>query len=170
MVTFTARTIITTITTTTVAAAVMATITVMNWLEFYGEGAAALTLGDRATISNMAPEYGATAAMFYIDQQTIDYLKLTGREDQQVQLVENHAKVSGLWGDSLKGAQYERNLSFDLSSVVRNMAGPSNPRTSLPPPAGPAAARCQGEPAMVRAMRRPVPAVRRWGRDQNTAA
>ena len=101
------------------------------WLEFYGEGAAALTLGDRATISNMAPEYGATAAMFYIDQQTIDYLKLTGREDQQVQLVENYAKVSGLWGDSLKGAQYERNLSFDLSCVVRNMAGPSNPHARV---------------------------------------
>lgn len=101
------------------------------WLEFFGEGAAALTLGDRATISNMAPEYGATAAMFYIDQQTIDYLKLTGREDQQVQLVENYAKVSGLWGDSLKGAQYERSLSFDLSSVVRNMAGPSNPHARV---------------------------------------
>lgn len=101
------------------------------WLEFYGEGAAALTLGDRATISNMAPEYGATAAMFYIDQQTIDYLKLTGREDQQVQLVENYAKVTGLWGDSLKGAQYERNLSFDLSCVVRNMAGPSNPHARV---------------------------------------
>ena len=101
------------------------------WLEFYGEGAAALTLGDRATISNMAPEYGATAAMFYIDQQTIDYLKLTGREDQQVQLVENYAKVSGLWGDSLKDTQYERNLSFDLSSVVRNMAGPSNPHARV---------------------------------------
>ncbi len=101
------------------------------WLEFFGEGAAALTLGDRATISNMAPEYGATAAMFYIDQQTIDYLKLTGREDQQVQLVENYAKASGLWGDSLKGAQYERNLSFDLSSVVRNMAGPSNPHARV---------------------------------------
>ncbi|MBM1203483.1 MULTISPECIES: Fe/S-dependent 2-methylisocitrate dehydratase AcnD [Pseudomonas] len=101
------------------------------WLEFFGEGAAALTLGDRATISNMAPEYGATAAMFYIDQQTIDYLKLTGREDQQVQLVENYARVSGLWGDSLKGAQYERSLSFDLSSVVRNMAGPSNPHARV---------------------------------------
>ncbi|MQT55796.1 Fe/S-dependent 2-methylisocitrate dehydratase AcnD [Pseudomonas sp. FSL R10-0399] len=101
------------------------------WLEFYGEGAAALTLGDRATISNMAPEYGATAAMFYIDQQTIDYLKLTGREDQQVQLVEHYAKVNGLWADSLKGAQYERNLSFDLSSVVRNMAGPSNPHARV---------------------------------------
>ncbi|MFJ7884948.1 Fe/S-dependent 2-methylisocitrate dehydratase AcnD [Pseudomonas sp. NPDC096917] len=101
------------------------------WLEFFGEGAAALTLGDRATISNMAPEYGATAAMFFIDQQTIDYLKLTGREDQQVQLVENYAKVSGLWAESLKGAQYERGLSFDLSSVVRNMAGPSNPHARV---------------------------------------
>ena len=101
------------------------------WLEFFGEGAAALTLGDRATISNMAPEYGATAAMFYIDQQTIDYLKLTGREDQQVQLVESYAKLTGLWGDSLKGAQYERGLSFDLSSVVRNMAGPSNPHARV---------------------------------------
>ncbi|UVL47855.1 Fe/S-dependent 2-methylisocitrate dehydratase AcnD [Pseudomonas moraviensis] len=101
------------------------------WLEFFGEGAAALTLGDRATISNMAPEYGATAAMFYIDQQTIDYLKLTGREDQQVQLVEQYAKLTGLWADSLKGAQYERGLTFDLSSVVRSMAGPSNPHARV---------------------------------------
>ncbi|MCU7250491.1 Fe/S-dependent 2-methylisocitrate dehydratase AcnD [Pseudomonas koreensis] len=101
------------------------------WLEFFGEGASALTLGDRATISNMAPEYGATAAMFYIDQQTIDYLKLTGREDQQVQLVEQYAKTTGLWADSLKDAQYERGLTFDLSSVVRNMAGPSNPHARV---------------------------------------
>jgi len=101
------------------------------WLEFFGEGASALTLGDRATISNMAPEYGATAAMFYIDQQTIDYLKLTGREDEQVQLVENFAKHTGLWADSLKSAQYERGLSFNLSSVVRNMAGPSNPHARV---------------------------------------
>ncbi|MHC8386425.1 Fe/S-dependent 2-methylisocitrate dehydratase AcnD [Pseudomonas sp. LB3P14] len=101
------------------------------WLEFFGEGAAALTLGDRATISNMAPEYGATAAMFYIDQQTIDYLKLTGREDEQVQLVEQYAKTTGLWADSLKNAQYERGLTFNLSSVVRNMAGPSNPHARV---------------------------------------
>ncbi|SEN54752.1 aconitase /2-methylcitrate dehydratase (trans-methylaconitate-forming) [Pseudomonas sp. ok272] len=101
------------------------------WLEFFGEGAAKLTLGDRATISNMAPEYGATAAMFYIDQQTIDYLKLTGREDEQVRLVEQYAKQTGLWADSLKGAQYERGLRFDLSSVVRNMAGPSNPHARV---------------------------------------
>jgi len=100
---------------------------VSSYLEFYGEGASHLTLGDRATISNMTPEFGATAAMFYIDQQTIDYLKLTGREDQQVKLVETYAKQSGLWADSLQNAEYERALTFDLSSVVRNIAGPSNP-------------------------------------------
>ena len=101
------------------------------YLEFFGEGAASLTLGDRATISNMTPEYGATAAMFYIDQQTIDYLRLTGRDDEQVALVENYAKTTGLWADSLEGAEYERVLKFDLSSVVRNMAGPSNPHARL---------------------------------------
>ena len=97
------------------------------YLEFRGEGAAALTLGDRATISNMAPEYGATAAMFFIDDMTLDYLRLTGREDAQVALVETYAKTTGLWADALKDAQYERTLHFDLSTVVRNMAGPSNP-------------------------------------------
>ncbi|NWB92904.1 Fe/S-dependent 2-methylisocitrate dehydratase AcnD [Pseudomonas agarici] len=101
------------------------------WLEFFGEGAGALTLGDRATISNMAPEYGATAAMFFIDQQTIDYLKLTGREDTQVRLVESYAKHTGLWADSLRSARYERGVRFDLSSVVRNMAGPSNPHARV---------------------------------------
>ncbi len=101
------------------------------YLEFYGEGARALTLGDRATISNMAPEYGATAAMFAIDEQTIQYLKLTGRSDEQVALVETYAKVAGLWADSLAKAEYERVLKFDLSSVVRNMAGPSNPHARV---------------------------------------
>jgi iron-sulfur-dependent 2-methylisocitrate dehydratase len=101
------------------------------WLEFFGEGAASLTIGDRATISNMTPEYGATAGLFYIDEQTIDYLKLTGREAQQVALVENYAKTAGLWADTLKQAEYERVLSFDLSTVGRNMAGPSNPHALL---------------------------------------
>ncbi|AZQ12288.1 Fe/S-dependent 2-methylisocitrate dehydratase AcnD [Shewanella khirikhana] len=101
------------------------------YLEFFGEGAKALTLGDRATISNMTPEYGATAAMFYIDEQTIDYLRLTGRDEQQVQLVENYAKTTGLWADAMTGADYGRVLTFDLSSVVRNMAGPSNPHARL---------------------------------------
>ena len=97
------------------------------YLEFFGEGASSLTIGDRATISNMTPEYGATAAMFYIDEQTIDYLKLTGREPEQVDLVEKFAKETGLWATEMTEAQYERVLEFDLSTVVRNVAGPSNP-------------------------------------------
>ena len=105
---------------------------VSAWLEFFGEGAADLTIGDRATISNMTPEYGASAGMFYIDQQTIDYLKLTGRTPEQVALVENYARITGLWADGMQGAEYERVLEFDLSSVVRNMAGPSNPHRRLP--------------------------------------
>ncbi|MED5596149.1 Fe/S-dependent 2-methylisocitrate dehydratase AcnD [Janthinobacterium sp. P210006] len=105
---------------------------VSSYLEFFGEGASHLTLGDRATISNMAPEFGATAAMFYIDAQTIKYLKLTGRDDELVKLVELYAKETGLWADSLADAQYERVLSFDLSSVVRNIAGPSNPHNRVP--------------------------------------
>jgi len=104
---------------------------VSSYLEFYGEGTKHLTLGDRATISNMTPEYGATAAMFYIDKQTIDYLTLTGREDDQVKLVEQYAKHTGLWADDLVTAEYERVLSFDLSSVGRNIAGPSNPHSRV---------------------------------------
>ena len=104
---------------------------VSSYLEFYGEGAEALTVGDRATISNMTPEFGATAAMFFIDQQTIDYLKLTGREDEQVKLVETYAKATGLWADDLVTAEYERVLQFDLSSVGRNIAGPSNPHAKV---------------------------------------
>ena len=97
------------------------------WLEFFGPGARTLTVGDRATISNMTPEYGATAAMFHIDEQTIDYLKLTGREDAHVKLVEDYARHTGLWADDMAGAEYERVLEFDLSQVVRNVAGPSSP-------------------------------------------
>ncbi|NVK57665.1 MAG: Fe/S-dependent 2-methylisocitrate dehydratase AcnD [Alteromonadaceae bacterium] len=104
---------------------------VSAYLEFYGTGAAHLTLGDRATISNMTPEYGATAAMFYIDEQTLEYLTLTGRTAQQVELVETYAKQAGLWADTLTNAEYERVLHFDLSSVTRNMAGPSNPHARL---------------------------------------
>jgi iron-sulfur-dependent 2-methylisocitrate dehydratase len=105
---------------------------VSAYLEFYGAGAASLTLGDRATISNMAPEYGATAAMFSIDDQTINYLKLTGRDDELVKLVELYAKETGLWSDTLANVEYERTLQFDLSSVVRNIAGPSNPHKRVP--------------------------------------
>jgi aconitate hydratase len=105
---------------------------VSSYLEFFGAGAANLTLGDRATISNMAPEYGATAAMFAIDEQTIKYLKLTGRDDELVKLVETYAKETGLWADTLANVEYERTLQFDLSTVVRNIAGPSNPHKRVP--------------------------------------
>lgn len=105
---------------------------VSAYLEFFGDGAVDLTIGDRATISNMTPEFGASAGMFYIDKQTIDYLKLTGRDAAQVALVENYAKTTGLWADSLVNAEYERVIEFDLSTVVRNMAGPSNPHRRLP--------------------------------------
>jgi aconitate hydratase len=105
---------------------------VSSYLEFFGEGATSLTIGDRATISNMTPEFGASAALFFIDEQTIDYLKLTGREAEQIELVETYAKETGLWADSLSSAEYERVLTFDLSSVVRNIAGPSNPHRRVP--------------------------------------
>ncbi len=102
------------------------------YVEFFGEGADSLSIGDRATISNMCPEYGATAALFFIDAQTTAYLRLTDRSPEQVQLVETYAKAAGFWADDLKTAEYERVLAFDLSSVVRNMAGPSNPHRRLP--------------------------------------
>lgn len=104
---------------------------VSTYLEFFGEGTQHLTLGDRATIANMTPEYGATAAMFYIDQHTLDYMRLTGREDNQVELVEQYAKHTGLWADDLKTAEYERVLTFDLSLIGRNIAGPSNPHSRV---------------------------------------
>ncbi|MBY6196801.1 Fe/S-dependent 2-methylisocitrate dehydratase AcnD [Vibrio hangzhouensis] len=105
---------------------------VSSYLEFFGEGTKGLTIGDRATISNMTPEYGASAGMFYIDEQTINYLKLTGRDEEQVKLVETYARHTGLWANDLQHADYERVLEFDLSQVERTLAGPSNPHRRLP--------------------------------------
>ncbi|MFX4217362.1 Fe/S-dependent 2-methylisocitrate dehydratase AcnD [Aliarcobacter butzleri] len=102
------------------------------YLEFYGSGIKYLDLGDRATISNMTPEYGASAAMFAIDNRTIDYLKITGREAKQVELVEKYAKANGLWADFLNEATYARTLKFDLSTVTRSLAGPSKPHKLVP--------------------------------------
>lgn len=101
------------------------------YLEFFGEGADSLSVGDRATIANMTPEYGATAGLFYIDQNTLDYLTLTGREPSQVKLVEQYAKTVGLWADKMTKAVYPRVLQFDLSKVTRNIAGPSNPHARV---------------------------------------
>ena len=104
---------------------------VSTYIEFFGDGARQLSVGDRASISNMTPEYGATAAMFYIDEQTIDYLRLTGRSEAQIKLVEQYAKQTGLWADGMEKAEYARVLEFDLSSVGRNMAGPSRPHARV---------------------------------------
>ena len=94
------------------------------YLEFFGEGANSMSVGDRATISNMTPEYGATAAMFYIDQSTIDYLTLTGRESEQVKLVETYAKEIGLWSSEMTQAEYPRVCVLTID-CHRNIAGPS---------------------------------------------
>jgi aconitate hydratase len=103
-----------------------------NILEFYGEGVAHLSLADRATISNMAPEFGATAAIFAIDDRTLDFLRLTGRRPEQVQLVEAYARAQGLWAETLGQAEYRRHLSFDLAQVGRALAGPTNPHQRIP--------------------------------------
>ncbi len=105
---------------------------VSAYLEFFGKGSKNLTIGDRATISNMTPEYGASAGLFYIDEQTLDYLRLTGRDAEQVDLVRTYAQTAGLWADQLVQAAYDRVLKFDLSAVGRTMAGPSNPHRRLP--------------------------------------
>ena len=102
------------------------------YLEFFGEGMKYLNLGDRATIANMTPEYGASAGMFSIDEQTLDYLTLTGREEKQVKLVEAYAKANGLWSTDLTKATYQRELVFDLSKVSRSLAGPSKPHHLVP--------------------------------------
>ena len=102
------------------------------YLEFFGEGIKYLNLGDRATIANMTPEYGASAGMFAIDEQTIDYLKVTGREQKQVELVEAYAKANGLWSDQFENATYARTIEFDLSKVTRSLAGPSKPHKLVP--------------------------------------
>ena len=101
-------------------------------LEFHGTGAAGLTLADRATIANMAPEFGATAAMFAIDARTLDFLKLTGRPADLVQLVEAYARQQGLWADTLQAVRYPRQLRFDLGQVGRALAGPAQPQQRIP--------------------------------------
>ncbi|MEN9560129.1 MAG: hypothetical protein RLZZ502_1340 [Pseudomonadota bacterium] len=101
-------------------------------LEFHGEGVACLSLADRATIANMAPEFGATAAMFAIDQRTLDYLLMTGRSVEQVSLVRHYAEAQGLTLTALAEAHYDRVLDFDLAQVVVCLAGPSDPHQRRP--------------------------------------
>ena len=99
-----------------------------KFVEFYGDGVSAVPLADRATIGNMSPEYGSTVAIFPIDAETIDYLRLTGRSDEQVALVEAYAKAQGLWHDPAREARYSEYVELDLATVVPSLAGPKRPQ------------------------------------------
>jgi aconitate hydratase len=99
-----------------------------KFVEFYGEGVAAVPLANRATIGNMSPEYGSTVAIFPIDDETIRYLRMTGRDDQQVALVEAYAKAQGLWHDPASEPAYSETIELDLSTVVPSIAGPKRPQ------------------------------------------
>jgi len=99
-----------------------------KFVEFYGEGVAAVPLANRATIGNMSPEFGSTAAMFPIDDVTLDYLRLTGRSEEQVKLVEAYAKLQTMWHDPAKEPTFSEYLELDLSTVVPSIAGPKRPQ------------------------------------------
>ena len=99
-----------------------------KFVEFYGEGVSALPLANRATIGNMSPEFGSTIAVFPIDDQTVDYLRLTGRSEEQLALVEAYAKEQGLWHDPSAEPRYSERLELDLSTVVPSLAGPKRPQ------------------------------------------
>ncbi|GAA1260442.1 aconitate hydratase [Pseudonocardia aurantiaca] len=102
-----------------------------KFVEFYGEGVSAVPLANRATIGNMSPEFGSTAAIFPIDDETLRYLKLTGRSDAQIELVEAYAKEQGLWHDPAREATYSETLELDLSTVVPSIAGPKRPQDRI---------------------------------------
>src|ERR1700742_1036840 len=102
-----------------------------KFVEFTGEGVAAVPVANRATIGNMSPEFGSTCAIFPIDQNTLDYLKLTGRPDEQVALVEAYAKEQGLWHDAGREIRYSEELSLDLATVVPSIAGPKRPQDRI---------------------------------------
>ena len=102
-----------------------------KFVEFYGEGVAAVPLANRATIGNMSPEFGSTAAMFPIDDVTLDYLRLTGRSDENVALVESYAKEQGLWHDPSREIKFSEYLELDLSTVVPSISGPKRPQDRI---------------------------------------
>ena len=102
-----------------------------KFVEFYGEGVAEVPLANRATIGNMSPEFGSTAAMFPIDDVTLDYLRLTGRSEENIALVEAYAKEQGMWHDSSREIRFSEYLELDLSTVVPSIAGPKRPQDRI---------------------------------------
>ncbi len=106
-----------------------------SFVEFAGDGLASLSLADRATISNMSPEFGATSTLFPIDDETLSYLRLTGRSDERVDLVERYAKEQGLWREPGMGPEFDESLTLDLATVDPSVAGPRRPQDRVPLPA-----------------------------------
>jgi aconitate hydratase len=102
------------------------------FVEFAGDGLAGLSLADRATISNMSPEFGATATLFPIDDETLTYLRLTGRSTERVDLVERYAKEQGLWREPGDGPEFDESLTLDLSTIEPSVAGPASSAGSRP--------------------------------------
>ena len=100
-----------------------------KFVEFYGEGLKNLTLADRATIANMAPEYGATCGFFPVDEETLKYLKLSGRDKETIELVEKYSKAQGLWAS--EGMEFTDTLSLDISTVVPSISGPKRPQDKV---------------------------------------
>src|SRR5690554_4781006 len=103
-----------------------------KFVEYFGEGLADLSLADRATLSNMSPEYGATCGFFPVDERTLEYMRLTGRDDETIALVEEYCKLQGLWHDPAHTAKYTKVLELDLSTVVPSLAGPYRPQDRVP--------------------------------------
>jgi aconitate hydratase len=102
-----------------------------KFVEFYGPGVSALPMANRATIGNMSPEYGSTCAIFPIDEETIKYLKFTGRNNEQIELVEKYAKVNGLWHDPKASPRFSEKLELDLATIVPSIAGPKRPQDKI---------------------------------------
>ena len=102
-----------------------------KFVEFYGEGVAEVPLANRATLGNMSPEFGSTAAIFPIDEVTIDYLRMTGRSDEQLALVEAYAKEQGMWHDPAREPKFSEYIELDLSDVVPSIAGPKRPQDRI---------------------------------------
>ncbi|THV41789.1 aconitate hydratase AcnA [Glycomyces buryatensis] len=102
-----------------------------KFVEFYGEGVGAVPVADRSTLGNMAPEFGSTCGIFPVDERTVEYLRLTGRTEEQIALVEAYAKAQGMWHDPAKEAQYSEYLELDLSTVVPSIAGPKRPQDRI---------------------------------------
>ena len=102
-----------------------------KFVEFYGEGVGSVPLANRATIGNMSPEFGSTAAMFPVDEVTLDYMRLTGRSDEQVELVKAYSQAQGLWHDPANEPEFSEYLELDLSTVVSSIAGPKRPQDRI---------------------------------------